>query len=51
VCPKTISGLEKEILRLEKIIEDLKKRPKSASSSSYQEDVSEEEKLEIVKVV
>ena len=51
VCPKKISDLEKEILRLEKIIEDLKKRPKSSSSSSYQEDVSEEEKLEIVKVV
>ena len=51
ICPKKISDLEKEILRLEKVIEDLKKRPKSSSSSSYQEDVSEEEKLEIVKVV
>ena len=51
VCPKTINELEKEILRLEKIIEDLRKRPQSSSSSSYREDVSEEEKLEIVKVV
>ncbi len=51
VCPKTISELEKEILRLEKIIEELRKRPQSSSSSSYREDVSEEEKLEIVKVV
>ena len=51
VCPKTINDLEKEILRLEKIIEELRKRPQSSSSSSYREDVSEEEKLEIVKVV
>ena len=51
VCPKTINDLEKEILRLEKIIEDLRQRPQSSSSSSYREDVSEEEKLEIVKVV
>lgn len=27
VCPKKIIDLEKEILRLEKIIEDLRKRP------------------------
>ena len=36
---------------MEKIIEELRKRPQSSSSSSYREDVSEEEKLEIVKVV
>ena len=51
VCPKKISDLEKEILRLLAIIESLKRRPKSASSSSYKDEVSEEEKLEVVQVL
>lgn len=52
VCPKRVSDLEKEILNLQKKIDELKKKKESSSSSSsYREDVSEEEILEIIKVV
>ena len=51
VCPSRINALDIEILRLLKIIEDLQRRPKSQSSSSARESVSEEENLEIVQVL